>query len=761
MTPRSAILPVIALAFFLTAPGTDMAWGAETGGGGAAGTAEAPSDMEPWQIQANRLTYYHATDSILGEGGVTLQRGDLTITADRMIYYQRARRAWASGAIVIRMGEDVLRGEEGELDLESSTGTVKGAYLFLHRNNVHIIASQLWKTGPEEYRAEDATISTCPLPKQAWSFHCKDLTLSAGGNAVGWHNSFAVRDIPVLYSPWVAVPLNRYRKTGFLLPHYAVSSRNGTEFIVPFFWAVSDSVDMTFYQHPMSRRGWMEGAELRYILSEETRGTFRFNYLIDTLNDNDYNNDGYVRGDEKRWWLRAKANQALPWDITAKIDLDLVSDLDYLEEFDGGPMGFDETNQIFWKDYQRSLADETDLIRPSTIQATRLFPNTFAGAEGRYNDNLVPGEQDGTVQTLPRFVFHGFRNRIGETPFYLDWDGTYTNYWREKGVRYQRVHAMPRISSPLSVLGVADLLLSGTLEATAYTAQGSSDVIDEDETPTRLLPLFEADLTTSVSRTFARPSGKTLMHSIRPRLTYQYRPSDDQDDIPYIDILDRLEPRNRLTWSFLSFLSSKTPRGDGRYAYTDLLRFYVEQSYDSKKTARSRREYAGYHTYFDFYEELEAKLRYDLNSPDGPDPADIKPTTFSPIYAELELRPWPWAYLRYDTTYSVHGLGFTTYNFLVSAESQAGDRLALDYRYNRLTNINELNADIALRLGERWYGTYKTQWSLEDSTEFRSYYGLRYQASCWALTGSYMSDQDENRFGIYVDLLGVGSWGIQ
>jgi len=129
-------------------------------------TSPSPG-AEPWRIEALQLTYFHSSDVILGEGAVQVWRGDLKVCADRIMYDRRNARVWANGNVVIYLDMDVLKGTEGELDLNTSTGTVENADLFLQRNNIHLLAKQIQKTVPEEYRAENAPNSTCPLPKQA------------------------------------------------------------------------------------------------------------------------------------------------------------------------------------------------------------------------------------------------------------------------------------------------------------------------------------------------------------------------------------------------------------------------------------------------------------------------------------------------------------------------------------------------------------------------------------------------------------------
>jgi len=691
-------------------------------------TTSSPGE-EPWHIEALKLTYFHSSDVILGEGEVQVSRSALRVCADRIIYDRCNARVRASGNVVIRLGMDVLKGTEGELNLNTFTGSLENADLFLQRNNIHLLAKQIWKTGPEEYKAKQATISTCPLPKQAWNFKCQDLKLTIGGLAFAKNSFFNIRDIPVLYSPWVVLPINKYRKTGLLLPDFSISKRNGAEINVPFFWVINDSMDATFYQHFMGRRGWMEGIEFRHVFSPKDKGVLRYNFLVDTLEDDDFNDDGYTRGNEKRWWLRAKANQQLPLDFEAKVDVDLLSDRDYLHEFDQGPMGYDETDNIFRKNFGRSLTDETDLIRASTLQITRLNQDMFFGGEGRYNDNMEVGEQDFTIQTYPRLVLHGFRKPLFSSPFYYDWATSYVHYWRETGLREQRLHIEPSVSLPLNLYNLADSIFRGTVEETMYEVSGHDPEQRPDSHSNRLLYNLNADLSTTFGRTYYLSGKKTMRHSIRPRLSYHYRPPENQDNLPGIDAVDRLDPANRITLSLLSFLSSKTPLGNNRFAYTDLVRFSLEQSYDTK-------EKSSWH----LLDEDEQRH-------------------FSDIYAELDINPLPNLFFRYDTSYNVYGKGFTKYNFLGRLSNSENDSLDLEYRYNCLAEINEVNLEIHTAFSPSWYGMCEFKRNIAEDSALESIFGLRYQSTCWAIEGRFKKDTDETRFSFHIELLGIGGWG--
>jgi LPS-assembly protein len=715
---------------------------------------------DPMNIVADNITYLHSTDVVIGEGNAKVTRDDMFLSADTIIFDKVKNKVYASKNVVIKQGEDILEGDEGEFDLVTRTGEVQKGHLFLKRNNVHLLAEEIKKTGLEEYEAKKAIVSTCPLPKQAWSFKADELKLSVSGDAIGTGSAFYIRNIPVLYSPIVSLPINRYRKSGFLFPDFTTSSRNGVEIEVPYYWAINDSVDMTFFQHPMSKRGWMQGAELRYALTDESKGIIRYNYLNDSLHDHDFNKDGIVRETDSRWWLRARADHKLPRDFDLKVDIDLISDIDYLKEFDGGLSGYDETNNAFIKEFGRGLSDKTDLSRPSLIQLTKNFQDAFFGAETKYFDNLVLGEQDKTPFALPTLSGQFLKKRVSDTNFYYSLDSNYTHYWRETGVTYDRFNLNPELSYPLNLSNKANLLLSSRIETSLYKKYNDDPNQRPSDYSARILYHLQGDLSTTLKKSYG--GQQKILHTMRPMLTYQYRPEDKQTEIPYIDINDRLEPQNRLTYSLLSYISLK--HGDSPFSASDFIRFYLEQSYDSYGSASSTKEQYGYHSYFDFYEELMQKLSYK-NNPDITDiDKEFASHYFSPVYGEMEVFPFPNVYFRTDTTYNIYGHGITTANFITAFNNlfQNGSKGDIEYRYSKLTDISELNVNLHMRLAPEWFGIYQTRYSFENKNngEFKSAYGFKYVGSCWALTTKYIKDQDEQRVTFNVELLGLGNWSV-
>ncbi len=696
-----------------------------------AAVSPSPEDNKEkaWHITADRLTFYHESNVIMGEGDVHVTKGDLKVQADYIIYDKGNGTIYASDNVVIHMKNDVIRGSAGKLDLNTQTGEIVNANLFLQRNNVYVTADEITKTGPEEYHAVDATISTCELPDQAWRIKARDLNLTVNGDAIGKHTTFDVKDLPVFYTPWAIVPLNKYRKSGILIPGYTQSKRNGFGFYVPAYLVLNDSMDLTWYPHYMTKRGFMNGFEYRHNFSDEDVAIFRYNFLYDDKDDDDYNDDGYTRSNSFRWWIRGKMNQHLPFGFKAKLDLDLVSDKDYLQEFSEGETAFGPSNSVFKKYFNRTLAYRTDVIRPSKLQVTRIFDDAYLAGVAQYNDNHATGERKYTVQTLPTVLAKGYKKRLFNTPLFYEYRVDFTNYWREQGTKESRFNINPALLLPVNLFDWVDVVFNAGLINTSYWTGGESDDMDPKDTNNRLLYNLSADASKTFGSTFHVGSSTVLNHSIRPRLLYELMPAVKQDDLPWIDNFDRLPQRSRLSISLLSFLSSRTTSKDGAHEYKDLFRLDLVQRFNFVKEP-----IYGYATV----------------------PENI-PQSMSEFYTELEMKPCNWFYMRYDSLYNHYTSQFTTHNVRAHMSSAMGDFLNINYRYNRLTNINQMGVNLRAVLLPSVYFTFGINQNFRDDTSIQSRYGLIYQGSCWTISASMNNNRDDTSFMFNVGLKGIGS----
>src|SRR5437867_13010807 len=99
--------------------------------------------------------------------------------------------------------------------------------------------------------------------------------------------------------PFFAAAVRRERQTGLLFPKLSHSSFGGFGVETPFFWAISDSQDLTISPFVFERRGAGLNADYRYFLSATNTGEMRGFYLREGSRDDQQRGWGHVYHDWK------------------------------------------------------------------------------------------------------------------------------------------------------------------------------------------------------------------------------------------------------------------------------------------------------------------------------------------------------------------------------------------------------------------------------------------------------------------------------
>ena len=138
---------------------------------------------------------------------------------------------------------DQLIAKEGTLNLNDETGTFKEATILRNALSLHLEGETIEKTGVNTYNIEDGWVVTCKVEEgktPPWSFAAKKATVTQGEYAVLKHATFRIKDVPVLYTPWIMLPVGTQRQTGFLFPDFTTSNQNGFGINVPLFINISE-----------------------------------------------------------------------------------------------------------------------------------------------------------------------------------------------------------------------------------------------------------------------------------------------------------------------------------------------------------------------------------------------------------------------------------------------------------------------------------------------------------------------------------------
>jgi len=727
-------------------------------------------NTEEWQITADKLTRYEDPKSIIAEGNVVLTKleqlppalttqetknkqwaelleeptpiaksttgGDVdkdappryetkvTIQADWIAYDVDRGSIKARGHVSIKGAGDEIQADEGVVDLGKETGTFTDATILRQSMSMHLEGKTIEKTGFDTYHIEDGWVITCKLENNEtppWSLASTDTTITDGGYAVLKNATFRIKDFPVLYSPWMILPAKNKRQTGLLFPELSYSERNSFGANLPLFVNLSDSTDVTLFPEYYANRGVMPGMEFRYVIGESQKGTFMGSFLQDELSDPSevdyYRETGYTHTNQDRYWLRGKIDHDLPDDLYTRIDIDVVSDRDYLTEFNSGVTGFTQTNNRFLSMYGRNFQNNTDAQRLNTVKVLKawdimsLETNFLAINDARtYSPSTTP------LWKLPGLDFTGSLP-LGETSFTTDWDADYVHYWRENGVGGQRIDLFPRLSAPVPLGSYLESRAEAGVRNTSYMVTTNGDgTWDQSDTPNRTLFNLHGEVGTSLIRNFGLSGGESSRwdHLLRPRIEYDYIPETDQSDLPLFDEVDRIQEANAVTYgvdNFLTLFSDSQGKSSSDYGY-----FKVWESYDL------RSEYT-----------------------DHP---------LTPVSLKLGWTPVNYFSLAYQTDVGIYGEGVTLYSLQSYYKNKRGDSIGVDYRYSNpakiigstysstdsynpyyyyLEDIHQINVGFRVGIIDTIHAAYKIEHSLTQSETIEQNISLIYQPACWSV----------------------------
>jgi len=708
----------------------------------------------PWHIVADEITYDDKMKVYTGTGQVVITKKNKNLSADYVLFDQSTMEVSADGHVVMTVGENILTGSRMEMNLDAETGTVYDGTIFLQENHFYIKGDKIQKVGEDSYTADKASVSSCDGDQPAWKITGRNLKITVEGYGVVKHAALWAKKVPVLYTPYLVFPAKLKRQSGLLAPQFGYDDRKGAVYLQPLYWAINESSDATFYSHFMSQRGEKLGAEYRYVLDEQSKGTLMFDFLDDRKVDDGspgsdqwgFDGDDVLRPNSDRYWFRAKHDQALPSGFLARLDIDYVSDQDYLREFQYGYNGFDETRAYFNKVFGRELDEYDNPVRLNRLNVNRNWSLYSLNAELRWYDDVInrrQSETDDTLQQLPAITFDGAKQKILTSPFYFDLKSEYTYFYSEDALRGHRGDVYPRLYLPYRFRNYFSFEPSVGVRETVWHFDKDEDGPSDKSTLNRNMYDVKVDLSSEIYHIFnLNGEGvQRIKHTVMPQIIYDYIPEKDQSEFPLFDSLDRIERKNIVTYSLTNTLTSKsgTPTENRAIPPTD-------------KLVNDDRYKPLTHTYNQFcWFKLEQSYDIDKANEDDPEP-------FSPINIRLQIFPRKYFAIDADADWSHYDSTFRSRNIALTLWDPRGDKLFVSHRY-KIDASESVYTDFHLKISDSLSVVAEYERDIFNGNNLKSGLGFLYETQCWSFYTKYLKEGDDQKIGFMIELRGIGGVG--
>lgn len=703
--------------------------------GVAAGEAAPPEGTTA--VTADRI-YGTRSVELVAEGNAALQRDDVELTADRVVYHEITDEAEARGDVRLAQDGTVITGPAARLQIGEQVGEFESpAYRLTRESPVtapgetsRVIsgrghADTMYFEGENQYRLKNATWTTCEPDDPDWYIKARDLQLDYDrevGTVKG--GSVVFKDTPIFWWPWAEFPLVGQRQSGFLAPTYGASNKVGVDISAPYYWNIAPNYDATIVPRFMGRRGLQLGGEFRY-LTPGYAGEARVEWLP---KDN-------VTGEE-RTFGSFQHQQRFSSTLYGALDFNGVSDDEYFEDLSS----------------RVSVTSRTHLLRQATL--------SYVPSDWWYATALLQSYQTLTTEDffiedpykrLPQLRLNAARHDLfGGSTFafeseYVQFEHSDNN--RDEG---SRLALYPQIALPFERPGYYITPKIG-VHHTQYDLNRSPGNEQARDSITRTLPIFTLDTGLNFERdmTFF---GQNYLQTLEPRIYYVHVPFEDQSDVPVFDTA-------RYDFGFAQIFSEFLYSGRDRIADANQVTAAVTTRLINPETGAERlRAALGQRYYFDDQEVTlpgepqRTSRRADLLA------------AFSGRLTQTSTLESAWQYNPRDSK---------TERLNVGVRFQPGYAKAFNIRYRYATDavqglqglgLEDVDLSGQWPLGGNWYGVGRVTRSLLEERVTEALAGLEYDGGCWVFRVAahrFAIDPEDVNQSIFVqlELNGLGSVG--
>lgn len=745
-------------------------------------------------VRADHITSNDNDKTVLARGEVEITRGQNSLYADEVLINTETMQADAIGNVRFTTPSEIMRGSRMLADLNSGLGKVYEARVFNRPTNFYLNGNEIERLGENVYRIKHGDITSCNDESPPWRFSSSEINVELEGYATFSNTTFDVMGVPTLWAPWFIFPVKTERQSGLLFPSFGFSDRDGFIAEQSYFQTLGDSQDLTLTANFMSRRGVDWGLEYRYSLNEDSKGMFMLDIMPEDRRGEDLFRDGSnAEAYNTRYWIRGKADHRLGPKTTLRLDMDIVSDRDYLQEFNFSETGFSTSRQRFIDWFRRDIDTENSLTRTNLLNLNHLRENESLNLGLRYNDRL-DAQDDITMHDLPQLSWDMARTPIADSPLFFQMDSSYNYMYSRAESKGSILDLAPAVALPVNLQDYIMIEPRFTWRPQMFKLEQLEDEYVDGSGFTDNVN-FTIDASSYLYNVYDLGGDENqylLRHAVRPKISYSYQNSLSGDDLPWL-INRSATNYHRISYGLDNSLTlkttlkaddaaeDKTKAGTGREGITPtrigglspyLIGANMESPDGDNVNVPENAAPSGAKA---FYSEF---LRFNLSHAFYFDPYVEDYTNeerdWGNIESRLEIKPFDDYRLSMtvDTAYDVYRGDFDEISVLVSTRNQRGDFIMLDYT-NRAYDIrnpiynnpdshgrtNQIRGWLHLNIGYGFSVTYNGRYDIERNVRFENTFSLNYTAQCWGISLIFHEDDREQGYYVAFDLAGINLFG--
>jgi len=278
-------------------------------------------------------------ETLFLEGNVVIKTELLDFWSEKAIYNKRKKSIKLEGSIRLLSKNLDINAKEMEANLLDRTFYIaETSFSFMKKNFGNADSIRVYAN--EKIELLNTSLNSCSVEDPAWELEASSLTLlETGRNAVAKGVKLKIKEIPILYIPYLRTAVGKDKFSGFLPPSLK-QGRDGIDISIPYFFSLSYNYDLTISPRYIEERGSGIAAEFRY-LTEASKGNITTSNII---KDRKFSNETNYQGN--RWMAQWFHRSQLGSNLFIDINTEGVSDNFFFENLNEDILGTKQKNYL-------------------------------------------------------------------------------------------------------------------------------------------------------------------------------------------------------------------------------------------------------------------------------------------------------------------------------------------------------------------------------------------------------------------------------
>lgn len=371
---------------------------------------------QQFQILANNIDT--KTNIITATGEVVAYSSDYYLVADKIIYNKEQNEIELfDNVMIVKNNTLQTQSNYAKLNLKTNDIYQNPTVLFDKSTNIWLNANVTNKQN-NTVDLDATTISSCNCIEPFWSIKSSSADYDTNDKWLNTYNTrLYIKDVPVLYTPYLGFSTDTTRRTGLLYPSLGFSDDEGLFYSQPIYFAPADNYDLEFVPQIRTTRG--AGIYVYYRLADSAYSNLEFKTGI-FKEKSDYFNDFDLKNNKHFGWnlnyTRTKLFSNGDNQDGLYIDINSLNDVEYI-----------------------TLENDEDTVSTDEKVESKLnyFFNTnsyYYGLYGKYYIDTSVNSNDSTLQELPQLHLHKYVNESFIDNLSYNFDFQFKNYTRNEGI---------------------------------------------------------------------------------------------------------------------------------------------------------------------------------------------------------------------------------------------------------------------------------------------------------------------------------------